>query len=553
MLIFLIGAILRFYQLGAIPDGFFRDEAFLSYNAYSILKTGMDMSGNFLPLHLESFLYSPAGYSYFSIPFIFLFGLNEFSSRFASAFFGSLTVIISYFLVLELFYKAKEKEVLALLTALFVAVSPWNIILSRTATENVVVVFFIALGTYLFLISLRKNKIIFLCLGFISFLITMFTYQAPRSFLPLFIPLLLIIFLYKRFNSIYFKLSSILYLVFIILPVLYVIFSPTLSTRIKTLSVFNYPETKAELGQSYRAEGVSHVPLLISRVFHNKVTGYSSEIIKNYFNHFSYDFLFTDSYLPDRYQIPNHGLLYLFDIPLLLVGVWEIIGKKKKEGLFLIGWVLLSPIGSSLTFDDVPNMQRTLIMFPALSIISAIGFLAIYNFVKRKKLLVGISVIILVFSVSYFSLQYFVDSQYFRPWYRQGGYRQLVSEVNILLPKYKYAVITNRETAPTIFFLFYDKYDPKLFQEETKNLNKVQTDSMDFGKYVFSSEQCPLRVELGSNGKPKLVGEEGLLYVDSGLCQPQKGLNYISTIYRKDGSTVFRLVDYRGGNIAQNE
>src|SRR5579859_3616347 len=91
ILIFLLGSFLRFYQLGSIPAGFHRDEAYLGYNAYSILKTGRDMTGHFLPLHLESFLYSPAGYSYFSIPFIALFGLSPFSVRFAAALFGCLT------------------------------------------------------------------------------------------------------------------------------------------------------------------------------------------------------------------------------------------------------------------------------------------------------------------------------------------------------------------------------------------------------------------------------------------------------------------------------
>src|SRR5438477_13015460 len=97
ILIIFLGFSLRFYKLGEVPVGFHRDEAFFGYNAYSILKTGREMAGNVLPLHLQSLLYSPAGYSYASIPFIFLFGLNEFAVRFAGALFGSLTIIIVYF------------------------------------------------------------------------------------------------------------------------------------------------------------------------------------------------------------------------------------------------------------------------------------------------------------------------------------------------------------------------------------------------------------------------------------------------------------------------
>src|SRR5579885_2151410 len=107
IIIFFIGCTLRFYGLGEYPYGLHKDEAFLGYNAYSILKTARDITGNFLPLHLKSFLYSPAGYSYFSIPFIALFGLSVFSVRFASAFFGSLTILLVFFLTVELFHEYK--------------------------------------------------------------------------------------------------------------------------------------------------------------------------------------------------------------------------------------------------------------------------------------------------------------------------------------------------------------------------------------------------------------------------------------------------------------
>src|SRR5438552_6335326 len=100
-LIVLLALSLRFFDLGVVPVGFHRDEAEFGYNAYSLLKTGKDVTGEFLPIHIASFLHSPAGYSYLTIPFIIFFGFNEFAVRFASAFFGTLTVFVTYFLVKE--------------------------------------------------------------------------------------------------------------------------------------------------------------------------------------------------------------------------------------------------------------------------------------------------------------------------------------------------------------------------------------------------------------------------------------------------------------------
>lgn len=542
--IFILACVLRFFMLGEVPLGFHRDEAFLGYNAFSILKTGMDMSGNFLPLHLESFLFSPAGYSYFSIPFIAIFDLSAFSVRFASAFFGSLTVLISFLLVTELFYTRKEKYLIGITAAFFIAISPWNIILSRVTTDNVIVVFFISLATYLFLLSIRKNNRRIFFLSMIFYSLTLFIYQAPRYFLVLFIPLLFFTFFKKQ--KIKYHLFYILsFLLLIVLPVFLVLSSPTLSVRLRTLSVFYSDNTRAYLSQSFVNDAKANVPLLETRIFHNKITGYSMQIAKNYFDHLSFNFMFTEAYFPDRYRVPYSSLLYLFDLPLILIGIWSVIRKKEKAGIILLGWILLVPVGASLAFDDIPNMQRTLIFFPAISIISAVGFIEVYKRFKYKKTFLLISTVIIGFALISFLHQYFVDARFYRLWYRQEGYKELVEKVNNLVPKYKYAVITKRESAPTVFFLFYTRFNPIVFQKETALLDKTQTDSVAFGKYIFDNSECPVELAQKTGKDKEVIGDSNVLYVDSGYCKIQNGINYLSEIKRADGSTAFRIAELK--------
>ncbi|MDZ4228834.1 MAG: glycosyl transferase, partial [Patescibacteria group bacterium] len=55
ILILLLAAGLRFYQLGRVPSGFVNDEAAFGYNAYSLIKTGRDEFGEFLPIIFHSF------------------------------------------------------------------------------------------------------------------------------------------------------------------------------------------------------------------------------------------------------------------------------------------------------------------------------------------------------------------------------------------------------------------------------------------------------------------------------------------------------------------
>src|SRR3990172_3711920 len=104
-LILILAAVLRFWHISQNPPSLYWDEASLGYNAYSILKTGRDEHGKFLPFtNFAAFGdYKPPGYIYFSVPSVGVFGLNEFAIRFPSAFFGILTVLLAYFLTKKLF------------------------------------------------------------------------------------------------------------------------------------------------------------------------------------------------------------------------------------------------------------------------------------------------------------------------------------------------------------------------------------------------------------------------------------------------------------------
>ena len=65
----LISLFLHRYKQNQVPPCINADEAAFGYNAYSILKTGKDEYGKFLPLRFESFKdYKLPLYTYLSIP-----------------------------------------------------------------------------------------------------------------------------------------------------------------------------------------------------------------------------------------------------------------------------------------------------------------------------------------------------------------------------------------------------------------------------------------------------------------------------------------------------
>src|SRR4030066_894589 len=95
---------LRFYKDTQIPPSLNWDEVSIGYNAYSILKTGRDEWGKFLPLHFKSYgEYKLPAQIYASVPGIAVFGLNELGGRITPVVYGTLTVLLLYFLTRALF------------------------------------------------------------------------------------------------------------------------------------------------------------------------------------------------------------------------------------------------------------------------------------------------------------------------------------------------------------------------------------------------------------------------------------------------------------------
>lgn len=357
------------------------------------------------------------------------------------------------------------------------------------------------------------------------FATTYLFYQAPRAFVPLLIPIL---FLYgwkqirKRCMPVFFATLILIYI-----PVLLIVVSPQLSTRIRTVSIFSSQGTQLAIDESLREDTIAKTNPLIARLFHNKLIAYTQEVAKNYFRHFSYEFLLTDAGLPDRYRVPGRGLMYPVELLFALFGAYIILINYPKLALLLLGWIALAPVGSALTSDDVPNLQRTLMVFPALSIVTAFGA---YH---MRKLLPIIAAILLYSFVAHIHA-YYVQQVYHRPWFRHEGYKQLVEEVNRRLTNYEKTVITNHESSPTIFFLFYNKTDPRIIQKLWWQDTDADLNTLSYGQYEFSKEACP-----------SLIGKPNVLYVDFTECKPKPNQQILSTIRRLDGSEVFRLLEIR--------
>lgn len=183
ILISLLSTGLFLYKMNVSPPALNADEASFAYNAYSILKTGKDEYGTFLPLRLKSFGdYKMPLLTYLDIPWIKIFGLNEVGARMVNFPFVVLFPIIIFLLAYELF----TNSYIAILSSLFSSLSIGLQSIGRQAHEAYLAAFLLTVLSWLFLkfIKLKKN---FYFYWFLLFLfISLFSYHSIRLWAGLF-------------------------------------------------------------------------------------------------------------------------------------------------------------------------------------------------------------------------------------------------------------------------------------------------------------------------------------------------------------------------------
>src|SRR3989338_372526 len=502
-----LAAVLRFYQIGQIPPSLDWDETAHGYNAYSILKTGRDEYGYKFPLSFRSFDdYKPPIYTYLVVPSVAIFGLNDFAVRLPSATLVVLAVIFTYLMVFELF---KNRQI-ALLTALFLTISPWHLQFSRVAFETNSAIFWSVLGTFAFLKGINAQKIritLWITLASVAFGINLFMYHNARVFVPIFS--LMLIYLFRKVlweNRIYLILPSAIAIIFsaILIPI---VFSISGQLRFKGTTIF------ADVSPQYKAAEIiaqdeESGQLLMGKIFHNRRFVYIPILIENYLSHFKPDFLFLNADM-DRHQATQIGLLYLWDLPFILAGIYFLIRKnfEYRSKIIIFWWFLIAPIASSVTWG-VPHALRSEIYLPIYQIFTAIGIFTLYSLVKRKKLFVTIVGFLLMINFTFYLHQYYVHMpiEYSKAWLY--GRREAVFFTESIKDKYDRVIVSTKVDQPHEFWLYYLKYDPKKYLQEGGTVSGGFLETRNkFDKYQFR----PIDYEIQKKEAKTLfvgVGEE---------------------------------------------
>jgi hypothetical protein len=374
----------RFIFLDILPPGMSNDEVEYTLSSKTYALNGTDLSGVSFPESL--FVTKTLGLISPVVPLILspmhmVISLTQHTARLPYVILSVFTAAILGYLSYLLF---KNKAVAYISVILFL-LNPWSIFFSRFAVEGAFTLFFFLLGITLF-IRLDGWKLAFplafLILGF-------FTYHGAKFIL---LPVALILVAYKMIKTHDFTLKkAVPYISFLLITTLAIILFAVINSLFSTSIVADRTKDIVFLNNDLLSENVNSfrkqsINTPINGLFINKATESIRIFADNYLSAFAPQTLFLNGDPRIIYAFYYHGLFYLLDLPLIIVGFVALWSKKRSLFLTLIApLILIAPIATAVSTVGKSVANRSFLLLPLLIMVSSYGLYSVYTYLPKKS------------------------------------------------------------------------------------------------------------------------------------------------------------------------
>lgn len=495
ILILLVASFLRLYKLDQVPVSLFGDELDVGYHAYSILKTGKDYSGNPWPMHFQSLAeWRTPLYLYSVVPTVAIFGISELGVRLPAAIFGILGIFGMYLLVKQI----SQNTQLALISALVLALSPWHLQYSRAAFEVTQLLFFLLFGLFFFfksIATIKQNEKQGKWLPFaVSFLcLTPWVYSTAKFFTPF-----LLLFLFLVWRRFIFRLALKYLLLTAVAgliiggPIAYSTIFGGGADRFNYISVFSDPTTEPQVGSARQIDamtrgetGTGLDPTISDRLIHNKFTFWGGNILSNYYQAFSTDFLFINGDPNLRHSPKDMGEFYKLELLALAVGLILFFSKYKdqKTKFLVAAWIMLGVLPASITRDGGNHATRLILILPPLVLLISYGIYSLWAMPKKlSTILVGGYAVLFLLSFVFYQHNYWNHYPWDSERWWHAGFKESMQYVKTNESQYSKVVISTAHEPPWIFFAAWSQYPPT---EWHKGYPFSEKELTGFGKVSF--------------------------------------------------------------------
>jgi 4-amino-4-deoxy-L-arabinose transferase-like glycosyltransferase len=353
------------------------DEVINAINAHSIVSTGRDPNGRFLPLyfHVGGNYWATPIVAYTTALFLIALPLSEFTIRLTSALVGVVGVLLMHAVARRLF----QREGLAVLAAGLLALTPAYFIHSRLALDQLYPLPFVLGWLWCLIRFLDHQRLRTLFLGALLLGVGLYTYLASLITLPLY--------LLETWLALYLagKASPRAYLIALAglaLPAaLLVPWHLTHPTQFgQQLSMYDvYDSTRLS-----PAEGVGELVSYSSLKSRTSV----------FYNGFNPSMLFFSGGSSLINGTREAGVFLLPIAALLPVGLYRALRRLTPVDVVLLVGFVSAPLPGALVNDLTVN--RMLVMLPFAILLSTVGVEAFLTATNLRYRLAGVVVLLLV-------------------------------------------------------------------------------------------------------------------------------------------------------------
>ena len=473
-------AILRFWQIGDVPPGLYRDEAANGLDALDVVE-GQREGQN--PFYFEANNGREPLYIYLTSLFVGAMGATTEAVRVGAAVIGTLTTLFVYVLA-ETWFDRRS----GILAAWVWAITVWPLHLSRIGLRPILLPLAMILTLWLGTLAYRSskeglpNKWLWLSSG-ILYGISFYTYLAAR-FTPILLGAIIIyLVLTKKHKALWpgvfwFALGA---LVALVPMILLAIQQPELiAGRLDQVSILNPDVSDGSV---------------VGSLWKNIWLALGMFVVKG------------DTIV--RHNPPGRALFDIFMLVPFVIGlVWCFRNWRKAAPATLLLWIVVM-MGPTILAADAPHFLRAVGVLPAVVMLPAIGLSQIWSWPKLPAHLGKALVIILaVASLGLTIKDYFVDygrDEVTGYWFEASA-RSLAEEINAV-PTIDETYVDRRylEGWPSVQYLVKSNDDITLYIPA-----ELQPESIEQPAAIFAWPHERLERIASAIASPALVGvEEG--------------------------------------------
>jgi hypothetical protein len=489
----LAGVGMRVARLNQVPPALAQDEACDGYDAYSILTTGRDHHGNFMPIVMQGFNdYRMPLFQYSLVPLVGLFGLKTAVVRLGAALWG-IVDLLAITIAAGLMLGWPGAAAAALLGALM----PWHLEISRYGIEASAASATISLAIASFFLWIYRRRDLWLLLSGLFFGISLYTYAISKALLPLLIGLLAILYWRELRQSSVKAFAALAIVVALALPqaVMTIRYGTEMQAEYHHLSLLSSDTICPRCDSAQQKLAVDSIPYLV---------------MANFASYFTPSFLFLNGDRGDHWTMlhpPGFGELLPEQAALVILALIALLSPRRRRiAILILGWLifaaipaaLITPLGSSfpepgkmptahVQFDykfahngppapitpslllEHPDSRHDVLAMAPWILLSALGFVVLLDLTSATPALKAGAVSLLaagiIFHSARFVRSYFLDYPTIAAPYFQYGIEEFIQTIDQRYSRDLPVIITPKINQPYIYVLFFQHYPPAAYQK----------------------------------------------------------------------------------------